>query len=266
MATPNISNLNNRTAAVLKVVGMYLATLLLLFLIFISSRQIPEDEINKMKTDFRELRAKDSLRDNLFVYLDTLSALTKTLVSLDSIQRVDPSANIGEYTSAEAAKDYYVRILFGNLNNMWDKVSDDSKAVQQAYQLMLYQRDGLKKLRRRSNTSLETQEDMFDLEKNTLEEQIMDLKARNTELLAQIAVLQTIKVDGGSPATVVDCTEQIKQVATLTGKAARANSQLELLKGRMQAFEDSKSRLANRQQLVIDAINEIGQVMIILGQ
>lgn len=92
MSTPTVSNQNLRTAAILKVLGIYLVSLILLIFIFLSNTNIADQQPGNLEEENETLSGKVDQLSEMIYYLDTLSGLSGKLVKLYLKRAADPAA------------------------------------------------------------------------------------------------------------------------------------------------------------------------------
>ncbi len=105
--SPVVTNKNERTISILKVVGIYLLTFFILFLIFRNYSTVPKEEEDIMKALREE---NESLRDLVF-HADTMASLIRMLIDFDKQEKTDPGGVLMNKSTAERDFNAYTNSL-----------------------------------------------------------------------------------------------------------------------------------------------------------
>lgn len=190
MARPYVSNQNNRTNAILKVVGIYLATFVFLFLVvFLNAKQNTKADDNASAKVTELSNEKDQLQ-KMVLYMDTLSAINRQLIRLDSSIFIATNAtDETERIRVEGInKDQLTALLGMGVSN---NLIDDHRAIVKVYNQLRANRLKMKKLLDDMTTLKQEQENKVEATVDDKEEEI-DLSTKPLE--EQIALLKEDKI------------------------------------------------------------------------
>jgi predicted nucleic acid-binding Zn-ribbon protein len=191
-----ITNQRPRTAATLKVAGIYLLTATLLTLIFLSNRKLPDQEYETwlaQKGEWEKLRSMMS-------DLDSLTRINKELISMDSIEVTLPGAVAGQKEKKEARLQSVRNSFYNTSLALTGVFKTHASALEKTFQQQVAYRKYLAELRKNASGACDGIQRACDAEKLALQSQIATLNGEKTALQSTILILQAQLQGGGGSA------------------------------------------------------------------
>ncbi len=263
MAQSPVINRNERTASILKVVGLYVLVGVLLSLLLLWNKGVPGQELNTLSTENKQLKSQNQTLLKVIAALDTIGDLTNQLFLLENKaiqgvsggkldrQRLVSQDNLSSFGREFAAmRDSITEDALHGSDGIFDKFSDMRGRMDSLMEEISTIRDVCE--RKIGLDSLN--QAMEDLE--TLKEQT-ELKTKNANLQTEIATLtRALNSGGGGAQPAEPGLEALKaELQTLQGDLQEVYNELE-------GGKRLNNVLANRYETVIDvAYNKLGNAI-----
>jgi len=198
-----LSNQNNRTIAILKVIGLYLFSFILLAFIFSANTN---GEINPtVEKDFKMLEDKNERLEDLIILIDSITTLTNNLTELEQKKAEDPKKHTFKYNETSHK--------IGDLGKEIAAVKNLPKSILKRIENITNQLAAMEKF------AGDCYKEISRIQESTTEEKEQEIEANEQETSAEVEGLEG--ENSGLQAQLDDANDEI----TRLGNEANTNSE-----------------------------------------
>ena len=192
MAKAYLSNGNERMTAILKVVGIYLITLILLIILFRTCQTVKEEVPIVQVEEIEKLRSDNKKLQELIVYLDTLAFLNNQLIEIEGVILEfgidDKITEVGTKKIEKSTLEGSIKKFFEKLDNVEtsEEINDTKAKSKEIYTFILGARDKISiqrsKIIEQSSLSKEEKANLLEQLNSTCQEDIKRLNQKIEDL------------------------------------------------------------------------------------